>query len=248
MDEHVAAPDEAARDVATVWLIRTDLPPDLLGHLESVLDEPERDRANRLTGERDRCRFIAVHGAVRIILARRAGLRPQDLAWRFGPNGKPELDPRGAPGRSPVQLNYSESGGAAMLAYADDRAVGVDVQKIPEPQIAARIAERFYQPADIRFVTTARPDLVADRFARLWSRKEACVKAHGGRLTQSLRLHVRAASGIVQDPSGALPGVCRLRDLAAPQGFRAAIALIGDAPYRIERHEWPSQKESLDVD
>ncbi|HEV2635721.1 MAG TPA: 4'-phosphopantetheinyl transferase superfamily protein [Actinocrinis sp.] len=82
----------------------------------------------------------------------------------------------------------------------------------------------------------ARP---AERFARLWCRKEACVKAHGARLAEGLGLPVwEAGPLVVRDPTGALPGACRVRDVPAPIGYRAAVALGGEQPFTVRWRVW----------
>lgn len=220
-----------------VWIIDTARPD--VDRYAAMLDTDETARAEKLRSPSDRATFIVTHGAVREILAEYLAVGPRDLCWRRGPNGKPALDETALPGvRAVPEVNYSESGGLAMLAISEQRAVGVDVQRVPDPQTATRVAARYFAPAEARVVTQAPPQQAADRFARLWSRKEAWIKAHGGRLGQGVGLSVRAADGVVVDPGGRLPGVSRLHDLPAPQGFRAAVALLGASPYEVRMVEW----------
>ena len=77
----------------------------------------------------------------------------------------------------------------------------------------------------------------ADRPALLTSllaRKEACVKAAGGRLFPGLRRAVLDRD-VLADTEG---GPYRVRDLTAPAGFAAAVAVAGTAPYRVRAHRW----------
>ena len=83
-------------DVVEVWLIRTDLPDSVLAGLLPLLDDGERERADALIYPASRRRFIAAHGAFRVILGRRLGVPPASLRWQRGPHGKPEL---AGPGR-----------------------------------------------------------------------------------------------------------------------------------------------------
>lgn len=223
-------------DRVTAWLIRTDLPDDHMARLDATLDDHEHERARSLVDSIARARYVAVHGSVREIVGRRVGTAPERLRWHYGPYGKPELD-----GAAMPQVSFSESDGVAMLAVCDARQVGIDVQRILSPHTALRIAERYFDPDEVRFLAAAPENLVADHFTSLWSRKEACVKAHGGKLAQSLRLPVRTADGVVRDPDGELPGVCRLSDVPAPPGYRAALALVGAARYSVHCDAWPPQ-------
>jgi 4'-phosphopantetheinyl transferase len=250
-------------DHVDIWLIRSDVPARVLGDLATVLDEAERDRAEALISAVHRRRFIAAHGAVRLIIGDCLGVPPAQIRWRHGPHGKPEVagtrdltktaDLTGTPARmgtpdrtgtwADVQISLSHSGGLAMLAVTQHRRVGVDIQQFPAGDHAARMAERYYPVAEARFVTAGSPADQVSRFVALWTRKEACVKVTGGRLMQGMKLPVRAAGRrvIVRDPSGALPGPYLVRDVPVPPGFHAAVALEGAEPYRMTRHAWPDR-------
>lgn len=228
-------------DVVQVWLIRTDLPDPVLADLETLLDEHERQRAGALILASHRRRFIAAHGAVRVIIGDHLGTPPARLRWRHGPHGKPEL--AGA-ARTGPQVSLSHSGELAALALSDHRRVGVDIEQLPAGLDVTRMSARFYPPAEAQFVTAASaPAGQVSRFIRLWTRKEACLKVTGGRLLPGLKLPVSGTGQIiVRDPGGPLPGPYLVRDLPAPRGFRAAVALSGTDPYRVRSHRWPSDR------
>jgi 4'-phosphopantetheinyl transferase len=219
-------------DVILVWLIATDLPDPVLGELEALLDDDERERAGSLLYPARRRRFIASHGAVRVILGRHLGVPAGSLRWRRGPHGKPEL---AGPGPRPW-VSMSKSGGLAALAIAENRRVGVDIQRLLTDLDVARMARRFYPPEEARFVASGRAQGRADRYTRLWARKEACVKVAGGRLLPGLALTVLGAGRNGTVPVSAPAGPYLVRDQRVPRGFRAAVAAEGTCPFRITRH------------
>jgi 4'-phosphopantetheinyl transferase len=231
-------------DAVEFWVIPTDQPPELVSRLGRLLDREERRRAAAVDPLR-RDRFTVVHGVVRLLAAERLGVPPAGLEWRHGPHGKPEPAAPGAgPGGSgPVglRLNYSASGPLAVLALAVGRRVGVDVEELPDERVAARVADRFFPPQDARSVASAAsPTERSARFARLWCRREACVKVYGGRLVEGLRLPVGdPGPGPVYLP---VAGVgCTVRDVPLPEGFpgfRAAVAVEGDRPVRLRPAVW----------
>jgi 4'-phosphopantetheinyl transferase len=223
-------------DTVHVWLIRADLPAREIVGLTSVLDDDERRRAARHATDDHRRRFIGAHGVARVIIGHQLGVPAEDIGWRRGPHGKPELT--GATGNA--QVNMSHSADLAMLAMTDGRRCGIDLQLLPDATQAVRLARRFFPAEETGFVASG--ELPADRvyrFGLLWTRKEACVKAAGGRLMPGLRLSVRGS--VVRDPGGPLPGPFAVRDLTAPTRFMAAVALEGAAPYRVVRHWWPAE-------
>jgi 4'-phosphopantetheinyl transferase len=219
-----------AGDVVEVWLIRTDLPERVLADLLPLLDHGERERADALIYPASRRRFVAAHGAFRVVLGRRLGVPPASLRWQVGPHGKPEL---AGPG---PRVSFSHSGDLAALAMAAGRRVGVDIQQLLPGLDVTRMAARFYPWQEAQFVASAagRAERVA-RYTRLWARKEACVKVAGGRLLPGLA-QVIPRSGLVGGGQDGLPGgPCLVRDVRAPRGYRAAVAAEGVHGYDVAR-------------
>lgn len=234
-------PQRAGRSVSAdtvqVWLIGTDQPPSVRAELESLLDSEERRRAGAVRGDLARSRFVVAHGAVRLIVGDRLGQPAERVRWRRGVHGKPELAGPG-PG---LQVSLSHSGELALVAVTGRRPVGVDIQELAGHLDPVRLATRYFSDVEARFVARAdRPARRVGRMVRLWVRKEACVKAVGARLLHGLPVPVAGAGGggLVHDPTGRLPGRFRVRDLAVPRGFRAAVALAGAGPFRVTRHRW----------
>ncbi|MFJ9695979.1 4'-phosphopantetheinyl transferase family protein [Kitasatospora sp. NPDC101183] len=218
-----------------LWLIDCRQPDRLVEELWRSLDERERARADGAKPEVRR-RFVVSRGAVRHLVAARLGLRPAEVRWRYGPQGKPEAEDADG-----LRVNWSGSDDLAALALVEgERAVGVDVERLALPRTAERLARRCFPPEEAGFVSGApTPEECAARFTELWCRREACVKTYGGRLAQSFALPVAGPSPLLLPDAGALgPGPVRLCDLPAPEGFRAALALPGEAPVHVNSRSW----------
>ncbi|MFY1674518.1 4'-phosphopantetheinyl transferase family protein [Plantactinospora sp. WMMB334] len=157
-----------------------------VAELAALLDADERARADRLEPA-GRRRFTVSHGAVRIIVGRCLDTAPQRIRWSHGRYGKPAL----ADATAGLEVNLSHSGDLAVVAVSRGRPVGVDVQRLLPRLDPVAMSLRYFPPVEVRFVTGADdPAERSDRFTRLWARKEACVKAAGGRLADGLRLPV----------------------------------------------------------
>ncbi|MEU4119542.1 4'-phosphopantetheinyl transferase superfamily protein [Kitasatospora sp. NPDC028055] len=215
-------------------LIDADQPPEVVARLWRTLDAEERSRAERADAVR-RNRFTVVRGAVRELVAARLGIRPAEVVWRRGRYGKPE--PVGAGG---LRVNWSAAEGLAVLALAEGRAVGVDVEPLREARLAERMAARWFPFEEARFVAeAAEPAERAARFTVLWCRREACVKAYGGRLAQALGVSVAGPSPLsVADPGTLGAGPVGLCDVPVPEPYRAAVALLGGCPDQINSLAW----------
>ncbi len=220
---------------AHVWIVPVDLPPEVADRCRDALDDSERARAAAFLSQRDRQQYTVAHGALRILAARELRAAPAELRWDRGPYGKPEL----AAPWSQVSTSLSHSADLVAVAIAAGRAVGVDIQQlVPRLDIVA-LSARFYPPAEAAYVATGRdPSARAERFTCLWSRKEAVVKAAGGRLWPNLRITVLGRDAVrCAEP----PGAYRVADVPAPTGFRAAVALAGAAPFIIRALAWPDE-------
>ena len=209
-----------------MWLARAALSHLDLAALRAVLGPEELSRASTAHNHEDARRYISAHGAARFILGRYLRIAPQDVRWELGPQGKPAI--RGA------EFSLSHSGEFSLTAISARRPVGVDIQEIVAGLEVTALAQRFFpEPEAAEVIAATDPDLV---FARLWTRKEAVIKAQGGRLMSGLRIPVQGKGSEVTGHPPALP--CRVTDLPAPAGFQAAVALAGPEPYTVKVLEW----------
>ncbi|WNI19426.1 4'-phosphopantetheinyl transferase family protein [Actinacidiphila sp. ITFR-21] len=221
-----AAGADGRRDVE-VWAIPLRQPHRVMDALRADLDAEEGRRA---AGDP---RYGVAHAATRRILADRAGPAARDLRRTAGPHGKPRLTGPGAD----LDWNLSASGDWALLALlpaGPPAGVGVDVQHLVSADAALRLARRYFPAAEARSVAQARSP--AEAYTRLWTYKEAYVKAFGGRLTEGLGVPVPPGpAGIMDGPLGR----CRAGAVPGPApGLLAAVAVTGDLPPRPLPRMW----------
>ena len=218
-------------DAVRVWLVPLDLPAAAAASCREVLDTGERARVAALADPGDRQRFTVAHGVLRILAGRELNVPPGALRWVIGPNGKPGL----APPWSGWHTSLSHSGGMIAAAVSASRPVGVDIQQAAAGMDPVRLSARYFPPGEASYVASgdgeAADGTQADRFAWLWVRKEAAVKAAGSRLWANLTVPVRDRDVVrLAEP----PGSHRVADVTAPPGFRAAVALCGAGPFVLD--------------
>jgi len=217
-----------------IWIGPADVSPEEEARCRETLCVDERASAAALAGGPDRRRFTVAHGALRMLAARELGVAPATLTWTTGRYGKPALTRPW----SGWHTSLSHSGGLIAVAVSSGRPVGVDVQRVVPGLDVTGMSARFFPPGEAEYVAAGGDaGARADRFARLWVRKEAVVKAAGGRLWPNLRTGVHRR-GLVDctEPAGRY----RVTDVAAPGGYRAAVALAGEAPYALDVSDWPA--------
>jgi 4'-phosphopantetheinyl transferase len=203
-----------------------------VARLHSLLSNEEQARAARFLSPLHRDRFAVAHGRLREILGARLGVPPETLAFEVAEHGKPHL--AGAQVRSGLQFNLSHSGGQALVGWADDRQLGVDIELWRPLGDEAALVRRFFSPAENAAYAALPASGRTQGFFECWTRKEAYIKAVGRGLGLPLD------SFDVSFGQGSQPELQRLSaaaqsdlkwSLAAPdlgQGVSAAVILEGD--------------------
>jgi 4'-phosphopantetheinyl transferase len=154
-----------------VWMLALDSWPDSAA-LET-LSPAERERAQRFRFEHLRRRHLASHVALREALAEFNGEPEASQQFVEGPFGKPALVSQRC------AFNMSHSDDVAVIAVAPQGEIGVDVELLRPVKDGLEIARRNFTPAEHQQLLAApaeQRDLV---FMRIWTRKEACLKAVG---------------------------------------------------------------------
>jgi 4'-phosphopantetheinyl transferase len=165
-----------------VWRIALDEP--VPARARVALSESEEARAGAFRFAHLTTRFVAAHAALRAILSRYTGVAPHELAFSASKAGKPSL----GPGRWPrtTRFNMSHSGDLALVAVAETREVGIDVECMAIGRTRFEPLHRFFSPAECTALGSLDPSRLQAACYRCWTRKEAFLKARGDGLTLEL--------------------------------------------------------------
>jgi len=96
------------------------------------------------------------------------------LTLRRGEHGKPYLVPHGT-----LEFNVSHSAGGLLIGISRHQPLGVDIERLARVRPALELAQRFFHPEEAAALAALERDRVLPAFLRLWSCKEAVVKATG---------------------------------------------------------------------
>jgi 4'-phosphopantetheinyl transferase len=175
-------------------------------YFENILAEDEIKRANRFHFKRDRERFVAGRGLLRMILSSYVGMPANEIIFTYSCHGKPGL--RRQDGRPAIEFNLAHSGGTALYTITRDRPVGVDIEVMKDEFPLESVAEHFFSTAEVAALRSLPQPMQRIAFFKCWTRKEAFIKAIGHGLSFPLSdfdvslmpgqparlLHVRGAS------------------------------------------------------
>jgi 4'-phosphopantetheinyl transferase len=150
-----------------------------------LLGASERALADRFHMVADRDAYIAAHVLLRSTLSCSADVRPAD--WRFttAASGKPSLDPDQNP--SDLHFSVTHTRGLAACAVGSPCELGIDAEAWREPA-PIELAARYFAPCEARLVEERLPVDQSATFYRLWTLKEAYLKATGQGLAASLNI------------------------------------------------------------
>ena len=174
------------------------------------------------------------------MLCDRLNCRNSDLAFESAEHGKPFAVVKGAPAR--IQFNMSDSGPHGLIVIALAGQIGIDVEERSTARDLDGLSETVFGPDEQACVASVHGQEKVERFYRLWTMKEALVKALG----TGLYLDV---SGFQVPPEllrGESSAVFRFPHLAAirwrvedlsTEEFAAAIAHEMDPPNSAEIRE-----------
>jgi 4'-phosphopantetheinyl transferase len=226
-----------------IWL-SSHLP--RLDRLRPLLSADEHRQAERFYFQRDQQRFIVGRGLLRTILGQYLNVPPAELAFAYGPQGKPELGSAecvGIPRRNSgefradagtqLRFNVSHSHDLALVAVASGREIGVDVERVRPGPARERIAERYFSARETTLLRSLPADQQDQAFFRCWTRKEAYLKGRGAGL--SIPLDSFEVS--------LLPGEAATLWSADDEAMRWTLRGLEPAPHylaalAVERDDW----------
>ncbi len=152
--------------------------------LARLLDQAERDRAQRFHFERDKKSYIAAHAITRSLLSK--WMRGDQTSWRFSISalGKPEVIlPEGVPR---LRINLAHTRGMVVAALTTDHDIGVDVEWLGRKGSFLDLAKTVFT-AEEQALLAATPNTEKQAlFLTLWTLKEAYIKAIGKGLSLPL--------------------------------------------------------------
>lgn len=207
-----------------VWRIELDAPvPE--SELEA-LSPAELTKSRRFVFERDRRRYLAAHIGLRRVLSACTGHAPDELDIRETAEGKPHL----ADARLAFSLSHSHDLGLVAVAAAGH--VGVDVELVGSRPDEMAIACDLFAAAEIRQLETLDGDARNLMFHRLWTCREAVLKAVGiGLAGEGLALGVDARGTIrIESPPAGWREPFELSEFRIGTDYTAAVAWTARDP------------------
>jgi 4'-phosphopantetheinyl transferase len=148
--------------------------------LTELLSRTEIDRAAKFYFEQQRNEYIAAHALTRRMLSEVGGGAPKDWVFSIGHWGKPIIE-----GRNDLHFSLSHTDGLVACAISREVVLGIDAEPTNR-ECFFDVALRFFAPEEQIWLMSLPKASRSRGFLRLWTLKEAFVKATGMGLSYGL--------------------------------------------------------------
>ncbi|MEX2499438.1 MAG: 4'-phosphopantetheinyl transferase superfamily protein [Wenzhouxiangellaceae bacterium] len=128
---------------------------------------------------RDRVRQLRMGQkfVLRLLLGAYLEMPGRDVVTVRGAGGKPVLAPPLA--RSGITFNLSHADDCLAIAVGREMPVGIDIEQSDREVRWQQLARRWFSRDEADWLETLEPDAAGDEFLRLWTVREAMIKAMG---------------------------------------------------------------------
>jgi 4'-phosphopantetheinyl transferase len=214
-----------------LWMVdRGRISSEGLSHVAPVSSQ-ERERAEAYKFQKDRDRYLIARTSLRQLISGYLQIQPAEVALTQGGQGKPQL---ADPDPANLRFNLSHAGSFTMIAFARRAAVGVDLEDTAEKPGQIDLASHILSPREQSAFDALPEGARLERFHRLWTMKEAVLKALGTGFhqdPQKLDLGVAPAPVEVREIclNGRSYGTWTLFQIPVMHGYKAALAIQGVA-------------------
>lgn len=218
----LALPSSLAPSTICLIEARISLPSAELEVLSAPLSQAERDRAARFIRLEDNLRHTVGRGVLRHALAHFLGVPAASFQFSTGEAGKPYLPDGPA-------FNVSHSADVVLIALAPEGRIGIDIEKIRPLRDIDGLARTSFAEDELAALHRLAPDGRAAAFFRVWTRKEALLKAVGHGIGALSEVSVDPAEGahntlLRLDSEGEQLERWTVRTVPAPPEYEAALA------------------------
>ncbi len=186
--EHAPLPAQGSLSVSDneihIWRVGLNVDSRVVKRLERLLSTEELGRLDRLRLPDDKRRFAVRRGILKTVLSAYTDIPGGQLRFGLGRHGKPDI--RCSSQFDVPYFNTSSSADLALIAISAARPVGIDLEYIRPIDDILAIADRFFAKPEQKGLMVLPEELRFCGFYRIWTSKEAIIKADGAGLSMPL--------------------------------------------------------------
>lgn len=158
---------------------------ELQANYMDLLSDEEKSHHQRLRRQQDKLLYLTAKALTRIVLSEYyPEITPKQWLFEIGPHGKPRIKNTMI---RPLHFNLSHTHSLIGLALQYDHSVGIDVENHNRTNNLESVAKQVFTKAEQDYLNSPESTNFRDRFFKLWTLKEAFVKATGEGITAGLK-------------------------------------------------------------
>ncbi|NTW52577.1 MAG: 4'-phosphopantetheinyl transferase superfamily protein [Chlorobiaceae bacterium] len=225
-------------DTISLWQVAIDEVDTGANELYRLLSGDEKERSGSFRFEADRGNFVARRAQLRKLLGWYLSVDPAEIRFSANSSGKPLV---AFPQQPELHFSLSHSGNIMACAICPYTEIGIDIERIEPADDLMDVAGTHFSPAEQAKLGDLTEPARTQAFFRLWTIKEAVVKAKSLNLEEGLQLPCVADSQdsriIITTPGDGNPLTC-LTDILEAPGYASALAIASrpDSPITLHRH------------
>lgn len=224
-----------------IWKASLDSNKSKLNSVPACLSIDELQRASRFYFKRDRRQFIVRRGILKQIIAEYVDIDPKNLLFGYNPSGKPFLLNDSPPHN--LRFNMSHSKNMALYAISFGKEVGIDIEYMQKDIEFQQIIDRFFSQSEREYLQKINIDSRKEEFFKIWTRKEAILKALGKGLSfplQMVNVPYKRSNFIFRinrDGNHGKNSFWNVQDLLPANNYVASVAIEGSRSERSHQNK-----------
>jgi 4'-phosphopantetheinyl transferase len=165
-----------------VWQVNLKTLSIYANDISKTLSHDELERANKLKFTRDREQFILRRYHLRLILSKYCDCQPHEIMFSYNSYKKPFIC---LPEFKEIKFNMSFTYDLMLVGLCKHDDIGIDIEKVHEIRDLENIAAENFSPQELKYFNSKFDK--TNTFFKIWTRKEAFIKAKGKGLYQPLK-------------------------------------------------------------
>lgn len=162
-----------------LWLVENEQISEqsLLDDYQQLLNPEEQKRFERFVFPKHKKQFLVSRALVRTVLGQYLDQPPESLVFARNAYGKPRI--ASFDKSLPLSFNLSHTNEFSVLAVSQNKDLGVDAEYLTRKVDILKLANRFFSKQECEELALMDVKEFDERFFKLWTLKEAYIKACG---------------------------------------------------------------------
>ncbi len=166
-----------------IMQLKADDDPQQTAQCLAALSPEERRQQQKFHFAKDRQLYLHAHAMLRRLLSAYVSCAPQDLVFETNAYGKPALK---HPAQLSFNLSHAHQGTALVIAADPQLDLGVDIEHTQDRGELISLADHYFSASEAAWLKQQPKTQQGTVFFKLWTLKEAYIKAIGKGLSIDL--------------------------------------------------------------